>query len=168
MLSLGKNLLDRNSLQSVYFGHIHSHLNYGLTVWGSMLSASQLSDLQKAQDECINMVAGSRSYDLKQLHVFSVNQLIQNSLCKMGHKVSHCYLPDPLLKFFNMHGGQKVHRYPTRNKHIPNVQRHQDIKFNKSFLCRSIQEFGCLQDYLKQEKNTIKLDKALKKYTAAS
>ena len=58
MLSLGKNLLDRNSLWSVYFGHIHSHLNYGLTVWGSILSASQLSDLWKAQDECINIVVG--------------------------------------------------------------------------------------------------------------
>ena len=42
----------------MYFGHIHSHLNYGLTVWGIMLSASQLSDLWKAQDECINIVAG--------------------------------------------------------------------------------------------------------------
>ena len=82
MLSLGKNLLDRNSLQSVYFGHIHLHLNYGLTVWGSMLSASQLTDLQKAQDEHINIVAGSQSYDLKQLHMLSINQLIQNSLCK--------------------------------------------------------------------------------------
>ena len=168
MLSLGKNLLDRNSLQSVYFGHIHLHLNYGLTVWGSMLSASELTDLWKAQDECINIVAGSQSYDLKQLHVLSIDQLIQNSLCKMGHKVSHCYLPDPLLKIFNTHGGQKVHRYPIRNKHIPNVQRHQDTKFNKSFLCRSIQEFGRLLDYLKQEKDTIKFDKVLKKYIAAS
>ena len=123
MLSLGKNLLDRNSLQSVYFGHIHSHLNYGLTVWGSMLSASQLSDLQKAQVECINIVAGAHN-EFKQLHVLSVNQLIQNSLCKMGHKVSHRYLPEPLLKIFNTHGGRKVHRYPTSNKHIPNIQRH--------------------------------------------
>ena len=86
----------------------------------------------------------------------------------MGHKVSHCYLPDSLLKIFNTHRGQKVHRYPTRNKHIPNVQRHQDTKFNKSFLCRSIQEFGCLPGYLKQEKGTIKFNKALKKYIAAS
>ena len=95
-----------------------------------MLSASQLSDLWKVQDECINIVAGAR-YELKQLHVLSVNQLIQNSLCKIGHKVSHRYLLESLLKIFNTHGGQKVHRYPTRNKHIPNIQRHQDIRFNK-------------------------------------
>ena len=167
MLTLGKNLLDRNSLRSVYFGHIHSHLNCGLTVWGSMLSVTQLSVLQKVQVECINIVAGARN-EFKQLHVLSVNQLIQNSLCKMGHKVSHRCLPEPLLKIFNMNGGQKVHRYPTRNKHIPNIQRHQDIRFNKSFLCRSIREFGHLPDYLKKEKNTIKFDKVLKKYIAAS
>ena len=167
MLSLGKNLLDRNSLQSVYFGHIHSHLNYGLTVWGSMLSASQLSDLQKVQVECINIVAGACN-EFKQLHVLSVNQLIQNSLCRMGHKVSHRYLPELLLKIFNTHGGQKMHRYSTRNKHILNIQRHQDIRFNKSFLCRSIKEFGCLLGYLKNEKNTTKFDKALRKYITAS
>ena len=72
MLSLVKNLLDRNSLWSVYFGHIHSHLNYGLTVWGSMLSASQLLNLQKAQVGCINIVAGTCN-EFKHLHVLSVN-----------------------------------------------------------------------------------------------
>ena len=52
--------------------------------------------------------------------------------------------------------------------YIPNIQRHQNVRFNKSFLCRSIKEFGHLPDYLKKEKNTTKFDKALKKYIAAS
>ena len=70
--------------------------------------------------------------------------------------------PKPLLKIFNTNGGQKVQRYPTRNKHILNIQRHQDIRFNKSFLCRSIEEFGHLPDYLKKEKillNLINIEK---------
>ena len=164
LLSLGKNLLVKSSLCSIYFGHIHSHLNYGLTVWGSMLTTSHLTDLWKIQKDCVNIVRGSSNTVLKSLRILSIDQMICNNLCKMGHRISHGYLPGPLLDIFNSYGGKKSQRCPTRNRHIPNIQKHHDAKFNKSFLCKSIQEFISLPNSLKHEKNSRRFDMLLKRY----
>ena len=73
-MTLGKNLLDRDSLQKIYFAHIHSHLNYGLTIWGSMLSSSSLKELSKLQTNCIELIAPQRSTDvrttMRQLNIY--------------------------------------------------------------------------------------------------
>ena len=89
LLLLGKNLLDKSSLCSIYFSHIHSHLNYGLTIWGSMLTTSHLTDLQKIQKDCVNIVGGSSNTVLKSLHILSIDQMICNNLCKMDTYQSH-------------------------------------------------------------------------------
>ena len=47
MISLGKHLLDPTCLRNIYYGHIHSHLSYGLAAWDSMASASQEKELKK-------------------------------------------------------------------------------------------------------------------------
>ena len=38
LLSISKNLLNEQSLRSIYFAHVYSHLNYSLVTWGSMIS----------------------------------------------------------------------------------------------------------------------------------
>ena len=159
-----KNLLDKSSLHSIYFGHIHSHLNYGLNIWGSMLTTSHLTDFQKIQKECVNIVGGSSNTVLKSLHILSIDQMIYHNLCKMGHRISHGYPPEPLLNIFNSHRGRKSHRYPTRNRHVPNIQKYHDAKFNKSFLCKSLQEFIWLPNSLKHEKNSHRFDMLLKRH----
>ena len=45
LLMMSRNLLNTQCLKNVYFSHIHSHLNYGLTVWGSMGSATEINSL---------------------------------------------------------------------------------------------------------------------------
>ena len=42
VLSLGKNLLDTTCMKNIYYGHIHSHILYGISVWGSMISQVRL------------------------------------------------------------------------------------------------------------------------------
>ena len=58
---------------------------------------------------------------------------------------------------------KKTHRYPTRNKSTPNIQKHQCTIFNRSFLCQGIKEFVKLKDNLKQENNPYRFAKQLKK-----
>ena len=53
LLSMGCNLLDTHSLKNIYYAHIHSHLIYTITAWGSMASASQIKELSKLQNQCI-------------------------------------------------------------------------------------------------------------------
>ena len=38
LLQNAKKLLTSTTLKLIYYAHIHSHLTYGLTVWGNMIS----------------------------------------------------------------------------------------------------------------------------------
>ena len=162
----GKNLLDCNSLIKIYYAHIHSHLRYGLPVWGSMISTSNLNKLGKVQQKCVNIIMyksnitepTSRS---NTSNIVPVAKMIQLALCKLGHQMTYKLLPQPLHNILNAAGGKKSHRYPMRNKDTPNIQKHQSTLFNHSFLCQSIVEYTKLSDTLKNEKNTRQFEKLL-------
>ena len=90
--------------------------------------------------------------------------MIQFNLCKLGQQMTHKLLPKPLQDILNAGGGKKTHRYPTRNKSTPNIQKHQCIIFNRSFLCQGIKEFVKLKGNLKQENNPFHFARQLKNY----
>ena len=170
-MALGKNLLNRDSLRKIYFAHIHSHLNYGLTISGSMLSSSFLKELSKLQTHCIELIASRRLTDalttMRQLNILPLKSMIRFNLCKLGQQMTHQLLPKPLQDIINADGGKKTHRYPTRNKFTPNIQKHQCTIFNRSFLCQGIKEFVKLKDNLKQEHNPYRFAKQLKNYLSS-
>ena len=56
LLNISKNLMDLKTLIKIYYAHIHSHLNYGLIVWGSMLNKTLLNDRECLQKACIWLV----------------------------------------------------------------------------------------------------------------
>ena len=118
-----------------------------------MVSKSQLNGLREIQDYCIRIVSSNNNDDIKDLYTLlkiqPIDKIIKGSLCKLGHSLNHKQLHSPLIKLFNMHGGEKLHRYLTRNKNIPNVQKHTAQVFNQSFLCRSLVEYGKLPTELK-------------------
>ena len=58
--------------------------------------------------------------------------------------VSHELLPQPLLDLFNKHGGKRLHQ---------NIQAHQNVAFNSTFLCKSITTYNQLPLNIKQKKS---------------
>ena len=56
LLKRGKNMLKTFTLVSIYYAHIHSHLKYGTLIWGSMLTQSQLTKLQKLQNQALKTI----------------------------------------------------------------------------------------------------------------
>ena len=143
LLTNAKNMLDEKSLMTIYNAHIYSHLNYCLVVWGSMLNAECRDKLYKAQKACIRTVAKLKHRDslhgvFQALRIIPFPDLIQLELTKLGFKVSKKYLPAPILAIFNANGGENKHKYQTRNKAIPNIQKQHSNLFSNSFLCGSI------------------------------
>ena len=51
LLWSSKNILNTDSLRKVYYAHVHSHLIYGMKVWGSMISPPQINSLYKQQKQ---------------------------------------------------------------------------------------------------------------------
>ena len=98
----------------------------------------------------------------RDLRIEPVDMLIKRSLCRLGHSLNHKTLPTPLIKLFNAYGGKKTHRYPTQNKNIPNIQKHNAMVFNKNFLCRCLTEYVKLPADVKNEKNDRKFECKLK------
>ena len=75
--------------------------------------------------------------------------MIRIELCKFGARISNNLLPDPIQEHMLRRGGKKTHRYETRNKHIPNTQKHGTTCFNNSFMCCGITEYSNLTQELK-------------------
>ena len=55
LLMVSCNLLEKSSLKLIYHAHIQSHLVYGLSIWGSMISSVNLSRIFKAQKTCAKL-----------------------------------------------------------------------------------------------------------------
>ena len=107
-----------------------------------MISSSLLKELSKLQSQCVEMIVHTKPMDIinamQQLNILPFNRMIQLNLRKLGHQMTHKLLPQPLQNILNADGGEKTHRYPTRNKHTPNIQKHQSIMFNQSFYAKAL------------------------------
>ena len=79
--------------------------------------------------------------------------MIQLELIKFGYKIMKNQQPLPLRELMNARGEKKFHRYPTRGKSVPNIQKHTSEIFNKSFIHRSMSEFSMLPDSIKNSKS---------------
>ena len=57
LLRMAKNMLSPRCLKIIYYAHIQSHLNYGLLIWGSMISKQKLQKLTSMQNSCIHLLS---------------------------------------------------------------------------------------------------------------
>ena len=144
LLKKSKNILDRLALRTVYYAHIHSHLSYAISIWGSMLSTKQIQKLQKVQNTCLKIIEPSMNISelFKKLKILRISQLVRLELNKLAYKRTHNLLPFKLAQCMNCDASgkslEKQHRYLTRNKHLLNLPQITTKKYQKSFLMKSI------------------------------
>ena len=146
LLCGSKNVLNVDCLRKVYFVHIHSHLVYGLKVWGSMLSSVQIANLFKQQKQCMRILGNWKLREnvelvFKELNVLKFPDMVQLEMSKLGHQLKLKELSVPIIDEFNTCGGCKTHRYPTCHKDLPNIQKHQGTLINRSFICKGVSTF---------------------------
>ena len=77
-------------------------------------------------------------------------ELIMTEQAKLGYKVRGGLLLKAIQDLFDANGGEKVHRYPTRNKSLPNIQWHTNSTYNQSFMCKSLSAYISLPGITKQ------------------
>ena len=106
LLSRSKNILPTNCLRNIYYSHIHSHLQYGLLVWGGSVCKKELTGLIKIQNQCLKLISPQiDSKDLyKNLQILQLTDMIQLKLIKFGYKITKNQQPLPLQELMNARG----------------------------------------------------------------
>ena len=59
LLLKSKKFISNEGLRSIYYGHIHSHISYGLIDWGSMADKGQIRKLRTAQNACVTLLSNN-------------------------------------------------------------------------------------------------------------
>ena len=134
-----------------------------------MLTQQKAHEIFSIQKQCVRLITGQKKITdstilFKNLRILKFKDIIHTAMCKLGHNISHKHYPSPILKLFNKFGGEKTHRYPTRNKHVPNVHWHHSEQYNKSFLCRSVTVYNNLPQRLKDIVNATIFVRELKQH----
>ena len=168
MLMLAQNLISKANMRLLYYAHVYSHLMYGLTSWGSMISKKDLNLIAKTQTKCISIINGEKAPSdqmmYKELQLVRFEDMIRTELIKLGFKITSKILPNPLILAFEQDGGKKTHPYNTRNKSLPNIQKHTKNLYNTSFMCKALTKYTKVSTIPKEKKTVHSLGKAVRKH----
>ena len=109
---LARNLISKANMQLLYYAHVYSHLMYGLTSWGSMISKKDLNLIAKTQTKCISIINGEKAPSdqmmYKELQLVRFEDMIRTELIKLGFKITSKILPNPLIFAFEQDGDKKL------------------------------------------------------------
>ena len=100
VLRYSKKFLPKHSLKMLYYAQIYSHLGYGISVWGSMITKEQLNKLSKIQRKAISLLNLNSEAEqiMDEEKILSLDQIIQIELLKVRHRLSTNTLPVNLAK----------------------------------------------------------------------
>ena len=170
MLQRSKNFLTMRAMKLLYYGQVHSHLCYAVSVWGPMLSKCQLNTLACIQKKCFGLINQMRSTQKTKssLNILSIEKLIDLEQTKMGYKLCHQLLPSILTKLMNSDQNDqdmiKTHSYETRQKSIPHRPSAKLGLYRSSFLYRAISSYSNLPTELQQLPNIRLFNRRAKAY----
>ena len=170
ILQCSKHLLTSKARHCLYFGQIHSNLCYCLSIWGTMMQKRSKTLLTNAQRKAVKLIDTSMGIDEVFSHysILTLEQLTRLEQCKLGYKLCNNLLPTSLSMSMKLdHNNQSIvksHRYPTRNKSVPNLPTATDSKCHTSFLFKAITELSGLNAALHDAKTLSAFTKQCKKH----
>ena len=141
-----KNMFDKDTLKLIYYTHIHSHITYGLNIWGGMVTKEVLNKIQKVQNYCMSMIQPNQNIKItaKKEKILNISSLIRLEHLKLGYRMLHKSLPPQINTHLstdqNKNSLQKSHKYDTRNKNKPNLPKIKNKIYRNSFLYQSNKE----------------------------
>ena len=170
MLKRSKHLLSPKAKKLLYFGQIHSNLCYSLSVWGSMLQSQMVCKIITAQETAIRLIDPTLSLDelFTKHKILRFKDMVKLEQCKLGYKLCHDLLPNALSNNMKRdHRNEsitKTHKYPTRNKTIPNLPNVLGRKYRSSFLFNAIKLYSALDNEIQSSANLSTFASRCKKY----
>ena len=133
-----KHILNTELLKLMYYGFMYPHLQYGIVLWGGMISGAhkkRLLSFQRRALKCIlSRTTCKRGTDLFTLgNILDIDNLTKLAFLKIAYRSERQLLPTTIQSFFTQNNS--VHRHNTRNRyHIPRYK-YKSIK--NSFIYQS-------------------------------
>ena len=150
-----KKFVPNWSLRTMYYGYVHSIIDYGLILWGPMCSKAALKSLSVQQNKAVRIIE-SAAYNshvtpyYHKWHILKLDDQINLNLVKFTYKYARNEHPIMIMNLFR--SGTIVHSYSTRSRHLPMIETHKTSYFNNSFLRKSSSVFNELSNKMKQSK----------------
>ena len=151
LLKRGKRMINQHALKTMYYAQIHSIIQYGIVIWGNMISKSQLHKLQKVQNVSVRQLDNKLHTDeiYKKNKIPKIGQLIKIENAKIWHKQQSNTLPHRLqtvitLDHCNM-DLHRQHRYCTRNKTLPRQPIARSQHYQNSLFVKGLSDYASLR-----------------------
>ena len=124
-----KPILPQNALFKLYYSMVHSHLLYGLVVWGSTFP-SYLKELNSIQNKAVKLIGGGNYLDratpyYSKLNILKLPDLYKLETAKFVYRFMHNTLPLSFSDFFVKVSEISDHSRSSGNRHSVCIPRHK-------------------------------------------
>ena len=164
-----KNFLPHNALKTLYYSLFQSHLNYGLLIWGSSMTADMEDKLMKMQKKAIRAINRAKynahTHNLfRENKILKVQEMIKLEQLKIIFKNSKSHLPEPLMNVFSPNPTE----YSTRQQYHPKILKPKHKQLTDSFLVKCPNEWSKLPNHIKLSKSMPVFIKGIKTYLTSN
>ena len=144
-----KDYIPSGCMRDLYFAHFHSHLSFGITLWGNSILKAQMDEIYKLQKRSVRIITKSNYFAhsdplFKRTKILKLSDLIMVENVKLIYKVVKSEAPKPLINLYEFNQNN------SRNMGII-VKKHKSKKYNDSFLCKPVLEWNKLKQEYKEK-----------------
>ena len=132
-----KNVLPADCMKTLYYSLFHSHLAYGLLLWGPNMSADLFKKVFLKQKKIIRIIHNAK-YNahtdilFKQSKILKLSEMVEMEILKSVYLFTKNELPPPLMKVFSCN----VTNYQTRQKYVPIKRKCNHDPLSKSYIAK--------------------------------
>ena len=160
-----KHVLSTSQLKTLYYSMVHSHLEYGLLLWGAALK-TYLKPLEIIQRKSIRLIANS-NYNantkplFKEFNILTLCDLYTLHISKFMFEFHHKTLPKSLSNIFI--SNHDIHNYNTRHRDDPHILHRRTAFAGQSLLHQGPKIWNETSREIKDSKNVHTFSRKIKK-----
>ena len=135
-----KNILDVNTMKTLYYSFFYSHIHYGILLWGTSTYKNNIDRIRILQKKAVRHVINAKYNEhsaplFQKLSILNIDDLIESELCKYMYKFDRSILPVSLNSLLTR--SYELHSYSTRNNNDPISIKRNLAALDHSFLAKA-------------------------------